>query len=59
MVTENKELVIKGITEQQLRDIISDELDKFKLQIAEVLVAVSKITKKPKELSAKCKMLSL
>jgi hypothetical protein len=59
MVTKDKELVIEGITEQQLREIISDELDKFKLQIAEVLVAASKITKNPKELLAKCKMLSL
>jgi hypothetical protein len=47
MVTKDKELVIEGITEQQLRDIISDELDKFKLQIAEALTTVYRIMKNP------------
>ena len=46
MVTKNKELVIEGITEQQLRDIIRDELDKLKLDIAQVLLAASEITQK-------------
>jgi len=49
MSTENKELVIKGITEQQLRDIIKDELSKFKSEIAEALIAAYEISEKSKE----------
>jgi hypothetical protein len=51
MVIKNKELVIKGITEQQLRAIIQDELGKLKLEMAEMLIAASGVFK-PSEKSA-------
>ena len=46
MVKKNEEIVIKGITEQQLRKIIQEELDKFSLGVSEALVAAWGATRK-------------